>query len=737
MLKKLSLAVLLTAPTFIPLVQLPVHAQQQQQTPLRVVIIPFRNLSEKAEDQWLGNSFAESLTMGLLKVKALQVIERGQLDAIVKEQNMGQSARVDEQSAPRLGKLLGAKLVVMGSFQKVGDQLQANVRFVDAETGEVDPNRFAQIQGPFNTIFDLQADLAKQLVNQLQVQAKPDEIREMKAVFTATQSPEAYRHYIEGQTLLRQGTTRHLAEAISAFQKALKEDPNYALAYAGLAESYATRADFSKQLRVLPGAIPGPNDEALARQAATKALSLNRDLPEVMRALAKLDWNDGKRKQAMQTLILAIQKSPQNTESLITYIGFRFQEAGLNLQASQLQQELTQLGANLNDPWLQLELAAVGLGNEAIRPASQRNLGWIKTLLNQAQQQLPDHSGICLLLMTVALIEEDPAAQAKWYQRTLALSQDNPNMLAQLATQKLGQGELEQAQELINQAQQIEPQNLIVSMLRANILFSRGEQKQAEALYEQLESRTDKSELIPFLRGINYFVIDDLEKAETYLTQAYQRSQALEQTMTSSSLTFYLALTYFIREKYDQAIPLFQALREDPLFYSQAYQFLAKSYRAQTQYQDALAAYTSYLSIHPEMKDEPNIQSTYRMYHLLVAHLKEPKNLAVLIDLGQTFTDLEEYSEADEYLTQALEIDGENPFLWSRIGYLQVLREEWADAKSSLGVALKHQPDDLKSWFNLAVVLQHQGDKKGMQAALKQVLRLQPDHAQALEMLKN
>ncbi len=136
---------------------------------MRVVILPFKNITRNADDEWLSDSFAESLTMGLLHVDALHFIERSQLQQVMKEQQFAQTGYIDESTAPQLGKLLGAKVVVLGSYQKVGDQLQANVRFVDVETGRVDTRKAAQVEGAFKQIFTLQKRLATSLISSLAI----------------------------------------------------------------------------------------------------------------------------------------------------------------------------------------------------------------------------------------------------------------------------------------------------------------------------------------------------------------------------------------------------------------------------------------------------------------------------------------------------------------------------------------------------------------------------------------
>ncbi|MGE3725363.1 MAG: tetratricopeptide repeat protein [Candidatus Sericytochromatia bacterium] len=557
------------------------QAAEIQTEPLRVVILPFHNLTQKPEDQWLGNSFAESLTMGLLKVRALRVIERNQLTSLLKEQQLGQSGLADESSAPQLGKLLGAKVVVIGSYQKVGELLQANVRLVNAETGQVDPERHARIQGRFETIFDLQNELAEKLISQLEVKAQPAEVKEMQQVFRATRSPEAYRHYMQGMIYLRNYNPSQEAQMIAAFQAALKADANYALPYAALAEVYGLQAGVRQSMRVLPSEqSAGPDPQILARQYAEKALALDPELPEVLRALAKLDWIKGDKDQGLVRIKKAIQLAPWDADSVAAFVSFRFEQAGFGIKSEAINQELQALGAHLQDPWMLFQLAAVGIVSEATKPAEKRNLTWIKTNLDRANETLKEHPGLGLLQLSVAQLEGNTQAYENWFNETLRRGANNPAILGQLANQKIQQKDVVEALKLIEQAQSLVPEDLTVAMQRAHILYLNGQKSQAETLYDALESKTSQNPYIAFLRGMNYFGDQDLVKAKPYLEKALKYTEGSpESGMVLSSLQFFLGLCYIGLEEWEASIPLLNALRSDPVYYALAYEFLKKVYQ--------------------------------------------------------------------------------------------------------------------------------------------------------------
>ncbi|MGE3727732.1 MAG: FlgO family outer membrane protein, partial [Candidatus Sericytochromatia bacterium] len=110
----------------------------------RVMILPFRNLTRAEADNWLGESFSESLLMGLGRVRSLKLVERAELAQVIKEQAFMQSLMADPENAPRIGKLVGADYMITGSYQKIGERIQVNLRLVQVETGEIEANTLTQ-----------------------------------------------------------------------------------------------------------------------------------------------------------------------------------------------------------------------------------------------------------------------------------------------------------------------------------------------------------------------------------------------------------------------------------------------------------------------------------------------------------------------------------------------------------------------------------------------------------------
>ncbi|MGV3523385.1 MAG: tetratricopeptide repeat protein [Candidatus Sericytochromatia bacterium] len=724
--------------TPLPLLSTPVALAAQARTaPLRVVILPFRNLSRHSEDEWLSDSFAESLTMGLLKVEALQLVERSQLQHLLKEQQFGQSGLVDESSAPRLGKLLGAKVVVLGSFQKVGDQLQAWVRFVDVENGQIDARRSAEVQGRFPDIFALQKQLASGLIQQLQVAAQPAELQEMGQVLDATASPVAYQHYMRGLKLQRAGDSLQLQQAQEAFEAAVAEDPNYVLALSALADLHAQKAFERQRLRVMPPVMiqRGPDDVALAEQYLAQAQAINPRLPQLKRVQARLAVQEGRRQEALRWMQEAVKLDPRDSDSLMYYLNLRF-EGGQQPSLKQVQHELLTLGADPNDPWLQFSLGSLGLSQELFKPEPQ--LAIPRELLESAQQQLPDFAYLPLLLVSLAQRENKAEEAERHYQRALELASDSPELLSSLAAVVLGNEQPERALKLAEQALALQPEGFNPQLARAEAFYALERVEEAEALFTALERRFPDSTLLAFSRASLYFGHGhDFEQARSQFALALQRWERHPDGVPRAMLIYLLGFTELATGHLAEAQAHFETLKQDPVYYGQAYEQLATIYHLQQKHAAALDAYTSFLTISPELREAPRVQQNYRWYYLLNQWDQNPENVALLNDLGQISLERKAPDLAVKYWQQGLTLEPEHPVLLFNLGTLKLHQGEWAEAARLLEAAVAHKPDYLKAWFNLGLALKQQGQKEAAKRAFERVLALDAQHGEARQALQD
>lgn len=119
-----------------------------------IAVMPFRNLNGDAATDWLRAGIAETMITDLKKSGSATVVERSQIEQALAEMKLQAEQEVDAAQAARIGKLVGAKTIVLGAYQQSGKQVRINARFVAVETGVVLDT--AKVTGSIDRIFELQ-----------------------------------------------------------------------------------------------------------------------------------------------------------------------------------------------------------------------------------------------------------------------------------------------------------------------------------------------------------------------------------------------------------------------------------------------------------------------------------------------------------------------------------------------------------------------------------------------------
>ncbi|OJT21423.1 hypothetical protein BO221_26750 [Archangium sp. Cb G35] len=127
-------------------------------SPVRVCVLPFKNLGREEALAVLQDGLAESVVTDFGQHSGFRLIERGLLELDFQELTFSQSSHVDPATRAQLGRIVGAEVVVLGSYQRAGDVLRATARFVHVETGEV--LETARVEGPAAEPLALQDALA-------------------------------------------------------------------------------------------------------------------------------------------------------------------------------------------------------------------------------------------------------------------------------------------------------------------------------------------------------------------------------------------------------------------------------------------------------------------------------------------------------------------------------------------------------------------------------------------------
>jgi TolB-like protein/Tfp pilus assembly protein PilF len=223
-----------------------------------IAVLPFDNLSEDKANAYFAEGVQDEILTRLAKVADLKVISR----------TSTQHFKSAPDNLPQIAKQLGVTNILEGSVQKANDQVRVNVQLINALT---DAHLWAEIYDRRLTdIFAVESDIAKTIADTLQ--AKLTGLEKTAMSKKPTVNPEAYELYLKGRFFWNKRTAADLRKAIGYFNQAIEKDPNYALAYSGLADSYVILSVF--------GAASPQDSIPQARVAAKKALELDDTLAE-------------------------------------------------------------------------------------------------------------------------------------------------------------------------------------------------------------------------------------------------------------------------------------------------------------------------------------------------------------------------------------------------------------------------------------------------------------------------
>jgi serine/threonine-protein kinase len=239
-----------------------------------IAVLPFTNLSAEKDNEYFSEGLTDEIIMNLSKLKMLKVISRGSSMRYVKEGKTHQQTAND----------LGVQYLLEGSVRRYGSDLRITAQLVDAFRDEY---IWAETyRGTMSDIFDIQEKVAAEIAQALQLRLSPAEKQNLKR--RPTENTGAYQLYLQGRFFWNKRSQEGLKTAIKYFEAAIERDPHYAVAWAGIADSYSLLGEF--------GNIPRKELYPKARAAVNKALEIDNRLAEVHTSLASIlmlsewDW---------------------------------------------------------------------------------------------------------------------------------------------------------------------------------------------------------------------------------------------------------------------------------------------------------------------------------------------------------------------------------------------------------------------------------------------------------------
>jgi serine/threonine-protein kinase len=239
-----------------------------------IAVLPFANLSAEKDNEYFSEGLTEEIIMNLSKLQMLKVITRGSTMRYVKEGKTHKQIAND----------LGVQYLLEGSVRRYGSDLRITAQLVDAFRDEY---TWAETyRGTMKDIFDIQERVAAEIAQALQIRLSPDEKQNLKK--RPTENTGAYQLYLQGRFFWNKRSEEGLKTAIRYFEQAIERDPHYAVAWAGIADSYSLLGEY--------GNIPRKELYPKAKAAVNKALEIDNRLAEVHTSLASIlmlsewDW---------------------------------------------------------------------------------------------------------------------------------------------------------------------------------------------------------------------------------------------------------------------------------------------------------------------------------------------------------------------------------------------------------------------------------------------------------------
>ena len=255
-----------------------------------IAVLPFNNLSSNIEYQYFADGITLDIIYRLSQINAFKIVS-----TMSANQNYA-----SKNTAREIARKLNVNYILTGTVQHYGQNVRIIIQLID--TRKDIHLRSLQFDNEFANIFTLQSDIAKQVAVELKEILSLNEIERIDK--TPTQNLEAYNLYLKGRFFWNKRTQEGLKNSVEYFSQAVDIDPDYALAWAGLADSYQIMSGYGYYESKKEG-------EEKAKSYAKKALDIDNNLAEGHATLGfLLCYTDWKWDEAEKELLTAIQLDP-------------------------------------------------------------------------------------------------------------------------------------------------------------------------------------------------------------------------------------------------------------------------------------------------------------------------------------------------------------------------------------------------------------------------------------------
>jgi TolB-like protein/Tfp pilus assembly protein PilF len=243
-----------------------------------IAVIPFTNMTGDKEQEFISDGVTEEILNHLSKISSMKVISR----------QSSMKYKDSKLSMPEIAAVLGVANILEGSVRRSGDKVRITAQLID---GKTDKHIWSEDYDyrDLKDIFAMQTDVSMQIASKLK--AKLTGLEKGGLSKTSTANIQAYKYYLKGRHYWDKRSKESYDSAEANYKRAIDLDPEYALAYSGLADCYTYNQKNIAQVEAIP----------IARAYAAKALTLDNTLSEAMTTLAFIqshfdyDWEGSKK----------------------------------------------------------------------------------------------------------------------------------------------------------------------------------------------------------------------------------------------------------------------------------------------------------------------------------------------------------------------------------------------------------------------------------------------------------
>jgi TolB-like protein/Flp pilus assembly protein TadD len=420
-----------------------------------IAVLPFLNLSADKNDEYLSDGMTEELLNMLTRVKSLHVPGRSSSFAF--------KGKNEEDIFRKVGEQLHVSAVLEGSVRKAGDKLRITAQLINVADGF---HLWSETYDrDMKDILAVQSDVARRVVEALQVQLGVEEARALTK--KPTENPEAHRLYLLGRYHFAKFTRAGWTNAIHYFEQALQLDPNFALAYCGLADTYGWAGG-----QIMAGREAWAKEMELAQ----KALALDSNLAEAHLAMGTALFSALGPHASEKELDRAVELNPNLALAYDQY-GWTFSEMGRFDDAIAAEKKALEL-----DP--------------------------LSTFLN---------TDLAFFLYWARRYEEATTQIRK----TLELDSNNAFAHSILGWCLIGKGNKAEARAEFQKATSLDDLPWYISSL-GYAYAANGDRAKAEQILQDLEELSKQRYVSPANRAAVYLGLGEKEKALDWLEKAYE-----------------------------------------------------------------------------------------------------------------------------------------------------------------------------------------------------------------------